>query len=32
VKIPKDKKVMVRKHLQRCHKHKGESRSNRISK
>jgi hypothetical protein len=28
--IPKDKKVMVRGHLQRCRKHNSEIRSNRL--
>jgi hypothetical protein len=28
--IPEDKKVMVRGHLQRCRKHKSEIRSNRL--
>jgi hypothetical protein len=31
-KIPKDKKVMVRGHLQRCRKHNSEIRSNRLRK
>jgi hypothetical protein len=30
--IPKDKKVMVRGHLQRCSKHKSEIKSNRLRK
>jgi hypothetical protein len=30
--ILEDKNVMVRGHLQRCHKHKGEIRSNRLRK
>jgi hypothetical protein len=30
--IPKDKKVMVRGHLQRCRKHKSEIRSNRMNR
>jgi hypothetical protein len=28
--VPKDKKVMVRGHLQRCRKHNNEIRSNRL--
>jgi hypothetical protein len=30
--IPKDKKVMVRGHLQRRHEHKSKTRSNRMNK
>jgi hypothetical protein len=30
--IPKDKKVMVRGHLQRCRKHKSKIRSSRLRK
>jgi hypothetical protein len=30
--ILKDKKVMVRGHLQRCHEHKSKIRSNRMNK
>jgi hypothetical protein len=30
--IPKDKNVMIRGHLQKCHNHKSEIRSNRLSK